>query len=76
MLSSLFLFQGDFELIYNNSRIFNGDENEFTIKAQRLMSAVWDQLNKYADHCTALESKIRYFLWLITVWPTYFYNLL
>jgi len=52
-------FLADFEMIYTNSRMFNGEENEFTIKAQRMYEAVLVQLNKYTDHCTALESKIR-----------------
>jgi len=52
-------FMKDLELIYTNSRTFNGETNEFTIKAKKVLDATYTYINQFQDHCSHLESKIR-----------------
>merc|ERR1719186_1624221 len=52
-------FVADMELIYNNARIYNGENSDFTAKAKKLLDITLETLAPYAEHCELLENKIR-----------------
>lgn len=52
-------FLRDMELIYNNSREFNGEQSEYTLKAKKLLDITKEKLySAYSDDMSRLEEKI------------------
>ena len=47
------------ELVYSNSRIYNGENSDFTAKAKKLLDITLETLAPYTDHCEQLEANIR-----------------
>ena len=52
-------FFRDMELIYNNSKDFNGEQSEYTLKAKKLLDIVTEKLYiQFNDPICELEKKI------------------
>ena len=52
-------FINDLQLIYRNSRAFNGENSELTKNARVLVDTARDTLADFAEHCKILEINIR-----------------
>ena len=52
-------FLRDMELIFNNSKEFNGEASEYTLKAKKLLDITKEKLFAYGDHLEGLEDKIK-----------------
>ncbi|XP_018009322.1 transcription initiation factor TFIID subunit 1 [Hyalella azteca] len=51
-------FITDFQLIHENSQVYNGPDSSYSKKAEALLQIVTESLDEYGDHLSELEGKM------------------